>query len=1331
MRRLGTQGCDPTLPRRGEKRREGRIARRRLALVAGAIAAVLAAGMGLTGAVAAVVDPPLIVDNTDDRVDATINGTCAANVAVANKCTLRAAIQEANARPGPDIIRILPGTYAISIAPVNENTANVGDFELLDPVTIEKAPGYLGDVIIDGGRPLPSAPVVARGIDRLFEIHPGAGDVTLRNLTLQNGFSPEEGGAIQNWSLGKLTLEGVTVKDSYAEKAGGGLNHADLNDYEWVNEPENLALLPFGRVEIKNSTFTGNGAGDGGAAINNVSGGTITISDRSVITLNPGAIKPDPHDPEKFILVDPSDYSIDASAISNQARWEAVGTIKISASTVSLNASGDSGAGISSWGDSIVTVEDSTITQNRTAAEGGGLFTEGGKVSVDNSVVSKNQAANGGALYSGGHVSQHGLRGRFEVKNSEIVENKAENGGGILNDGDAQLFVTDSVFTKNHSSDHGAAIASEGRSNMTLTRGQIIENESNGEGGGVWTHSERQHTIVDSTFLRNKAGVPIIEDGVLSEDVAGGGGLHTSGGPVTILGTSFDGNSATEEGGGISMHNLGDVVLRDSILKNNRAYDGGGTENSATRVTFDRVTVQGNRVGNSGGGIYNTSSGEFKIFDSTIRDNAGVIGGGMANAPDNHLIIRGSLFLNNSARIARNEEGVIEEEAGKGGGLMSFADGESLIENTTFSGNKAASAGGGLFHDADGELRLVHVTVWRNSAPAGGAVGVRESDFVPPIPPAANSSVVAKNSIIGGSLNGGSCDWYVRSEGGNLETGSKNTCFLAVTADTAESPIELGVRDRRGDPQLWAIADNGGPTMTHALQYGSFAIDSSEFPCSVVDQRRVGRPQNGRCDAGAFEFVGPPPQYDDTPPETFFDPKIDGPKQDSLETMAFTFRGEDNLTPTHELNFECRFFEIDLAEQQDPVAPWDPVPPEFRWNGCSSPWTTILFEEGMMNFEVRAIDRAGNIDPTPVKYLLNADNMLPPDTRIVDKPPLQTNNRSALFSFEGVSEFTPPQWFEYECRLDSNDPEMWLECFNPAMYSNLSTGLHTFEVRAVSEVGGFEGDPTPARYTWRVGPDPNAPPESGTPLTCDQANVTLTASADGWADQVTPLEGYMFHTELEVRSDANDPGNGQPIVPMNARAFFRFNVQNDAPDCELVSATLRLHSSGHTEGRKLEAVPLEDPWKESSLTWVSQPDPHPGVTAAVTDAGELYREWDVKEHVEAILAGVLPSHGWVIRDQHESDTVEGGEHSFISREQPQVPPYEITLPELELRFEAADTPAPPPPAEPGDAEVVTCGQVIKKSTRLAADVTGCMGEGIAIGAPNIVLDLNGHKVEGG
>ncbi len=1298
--------------------------RRRLVLAALTATVALGGVFGLTGAMALPSDPPFIVNSTLDRVDGSIDGNCvgAGLQTAANKCTLRAAIQEANSRPGADTILVLPGTYMITIAPINENAANVGDFEILDPVTIEKAPGYLGDVIIDAGVPLPGAPPEQNGLDRIFEIHPMAGDVTLKNLTLQNGYA-EEGGAIQNWSLGKLTLDGVTVQDSWGVEQGGGLNVADLHDYDWVAEPENLNLLPYPRVDIKRSTFTGNGSGGGGAAINNTSGGIVTISDGSVITLNPGPIKPDPLEPESFVLVDPADLPIAASAIANQARFGAHGTLRIKDSEVSLNAAESSGAGIISEGDSILVIERSLITGNRTEASGGGVYADGGKVTISETTVTKNIAANGGGLYSGGSESEYGLRPRFEVRDSVVSQNKAENGGGLLSDGEGHMFVTDSVFEKNHAEDEGAAILSEGRSNLTVTRTKIEKNESWGAAGGILTHSTRLQKIVDSEIVDNHAGVPHMEDGELTINDAGGGGLYTDGGPVVVEGTVIEGNTATEEGGGMSLHNLGDIVVRDTTLKNNKAYDGGGAENSATRVTFERVLVQGNRAKSEGGGLFNTSSGPFRIIDSTIRENTGAIGGGLANAPDNDLIIKGSLFLNNSARIARSEEGELLEESGHGGGLMSFADGDSLIENTTFSGNKAQVAGGGLFHDADGELRLHHITVWRNSAPMGGGVGVVESDFVPESPPKTNAAVVAKNSIIGGSVKGGSCDWYIRSEGGNVETGDVHTCFLAVTAATAQSPIELGVRDRRGDPKLWAIADNGGLTMTHALQPGSLAIDSSQVPCAVVDQRGVTRPQNGRCDAGAFEFQGDPPPFDNTPPETYYDPATDGPYQNGLETMAFTFHGTDNLTPADQLNFECRLLEVDLTEPPDIFAPWDPIPAEYQWNGCSSPWTVPLMEEGMFIFEVRAIDHADNIDPTPISHLLPPVGMTPPDTVILEKPPLQTNSRSALFSFKAVSEFTPAQFAEYECRLDSRDPAAWLECTSPMMYSNLTTGLHTFEVRAFAgEAAG--PDPTPARYTWRVGPGGSGDP----PLSCDEANITLVANADGWVDQVNPLQNHLFHTELEVRSDAIVPGTG-PITPQNARAFFRFPFVNDAPDCVLESATLRLYSGGHTEGRTLEAVPVAQTWKESSLTWHNQPGTVPGSVPATEDAGEHYREWDVKAHIDAIRAGAMENHGWMIRDSVENDP-DGGDQSFHSRETAQDPP-EITLPELELRYVAADAAPPPARDETFVERVVHCGEIVTESTRLAADVTGCLGEGIAIGKPDIILDLNGHTVSSG
>ena len=303
---------------------------------------------------------------------------------VRGQCTLRAATQEANANPGADVIHILPGTYPITIAPINENAANVGDFEILDPVMIAKAPGYLGNVIVDGGTPLPSAPVVARGLDRLFEIHPGAGDVTFRNVTLQNGFSPEEGGAIQNWSLGKLTLDGVTVKDSCAEKAGGGLNHADLNDYEWTTEPPNLdapsaragrdRALHVHRQRIGRRQRRGDqqrlGRHDHDlpaerhhAQPRADQAGPARA--RGVRPRRPGGL-PDLRERDR-----------EPGAMGK------VGTLKISDSTVSLNAAEGNGAGVSARATASSRSRTVQLTATGPPLSGGGLYAEGGKVVVD------------------------------------------------------------------------------------------------------------------------------------------------------------------------------------------------------------------------------------------------------------------------------------------------------------------------------------------------------------------------------------------------------------------------------------------------------------------------------------------------------------------------------------------------------------------------------------------------------------------------------------------------------------------------------------------------------------------------------------------------------------------------------------------------------------------------------------------------------------------------------------------------------------------------------------------------------------------------------------
>jgi hypothetical protein len=56
------------------------------------------------------------------------------------------------------------------------------------------------------------------------------------------------------------------------------------------------------------------------------------------------------------------------------------------------------------------------------------------------------------------------------------------------------------------------------------------------------------------------------------------------------------------------------------------------------------------------------------------------------------------------------------------------------------------------------------------------------------------------------------------------------------------------------DALLGALADNGGPTLTHALIASSPAIDAAGAgACPAVDQRGVTRPPGAGCDSGSFE----------------------------------------------------------------------------------------------------------------------------------------------------------------------------------------------------------------------------------------------------------------------------------------------------------------------------------------------------------------------------------------------------------------------------------------------------------------------------------------------
>ncbi len=228
------------------------------------------------------------------------------------------------------------------------------------------------------------------------------------------------------------------------------------------------------------------------------------------------------------------------------------------------------------------------------------------------------------------------------------------------------------------------------------------------------------------------------------------------------------------------------------------------TIESAT-VTIRRLSIENGHVfccldGEFGGGIYN--GGVLRLFAVTLRDNIAPIGGAVYNEKDAQLDIVNSTLSGNIA----SDPGFGCDGGGFGGGIGNDG-GRVTLRNTTISDNEGP-CGGGIYQSA-GRVRLVNTIV-------------DEGRFFSP-----------SCDIEGGALE---------SSGYNMD--SDGSCGLDHPRDQASS-----------DPLLGSLADNGGPTLTHALLAGSPAIDRGTLAAAPLeDQRGIPRPQGPKIDIGAFEL---------------------------------------------------------------------------------------------------------------------------------------------------------------------------------------------------------------------------------------------------------------------------------------------------------------------------------------------------------------------------------------------------------------------------------------------------------------------------------------------
>lgn len=306
-----------------------------------------------------------------------------------------------------------------------------------------------------------------------------------------------------------------------------------------------------------------------------------------------------------------------------------------------------------------------------------------------------------------------------------------------------------------------------------------------------------RHTGLQTINLATSA---VYTFSVVDNSTNGANGLPIVTGQIVI-----NGNGAVVErssAGGTPQFRLfyipagGKLTLNDITVRNGYAVpavwpNGGGVANNGGQLTLNRSTMTNNKA-DYGGAISNVNGGVLAVNNSTLFGNEGSYSGAAISNDSNYTV------------------GVVV-----------------TVTNSTISGNLAGS-GAGIYSFQGGTLTITHSTFANNTSLSGGTLYNGGSTF------RLRATIISANVAC---YNG-----TVTSDGYNIISGT--SCNLHAVGDINDT-----------NPLLSPLADNGGPTLTHALQTGSPALDAIPAAnCTLTsDQRGTARPQGDFCDVGAYE----------------------------------------------------------------------------------------------------------------------------------------------------------------------------------------------------------------------------------------------------------------------------------------------------------------------------------------------------------------------------------------------------------------------------------------------------------------------------------------------
>ncbi len=269
-------------------------------------------------------------------------------------------------------------------------------------------------------------------------------------------------GAILTKATGTSTVTDSTFTNNKAYGGGGAI-------YNDAIDAENDA----GSLNVSNSIFAGNSAGQGGAISSTGNDINSSSSDKfGSLTINNSVFNDNS-------LVSTNNIQSDGGAICSNTE-----PCTVTNSVFTGNAADYQGGAIYAGPLGILTVTKNNFSDNKATDDGGAILDDGIKLNVNNCIFTSNSASAAGAIYN---------TGTSTVTGSTFTSNKATYGGAAYNFGN--LIVTDSTFNINSAYSLGGAIVNVGTAVVKFNR--IVGNTAKTYGNAIYNENGKVNATLN------------------------------------------------------------------------------------------------------------------------------------------------------------------------------------------------------------------------------------------------------------------------------------------------------------------------------------------------------------------------------------------------------------------------------------------------------------------------------------------------------------------------------------------------------------------------------------------------------------------------------------------------------------------------------------------------------------------------------------------------------------------------------------------------------------------------------------------------------------------